>query len=567
MNPEQILDENGIEFKPESNYNTVCPKCSDGRNKAEQKCLKVFIEDKAVVWQCYHNECDWNKRQVKYMETPKHTIKVKEVKTLPWRDDGKWDDGIKKIFDESIKYPYYNKDEQLSFYILRSGDKDEKQIRPISLGTDGKYHLTRPTGMNMPYRFELFDPSKPTLIVEGEKAADYAAKIAKKSNVLSWVGGSNAVKQTDWSILGGNEVTLWPDNDEGGIKAMEQLVEVLLGCRSIPNKIYSINVNVLPPKYDIADIADMELITKLFKEKTEVQLDTLSSHQFTVNRLLEEFSKKDDYIPFGYQEVDNHVQIPEPGLTVFLARTNHGKTNAMVNTASNILKAGTHTVIYVSYEESGKKVAMRFIRTRDPLKRNLSQKTYDTMMTEAFTNGTEPFVEEFKDLITTNKLRIYDVKTPLSVIVTTLNRLRALGKPVVCFLDYAQRLPSISNQQRYLAIKAQMEELVDLANTNGQAIITASQVTPQENSYQDAARECGDISNSADLIIRVWDKEAGIANGVVDFKDTPGQVVWLVKKIRQESGNGKSFCFDKHNGCGLKPAVLCLELELNKQEF
>ena len=56
---EQLLEENGIEFKPESNYNTTCPQCSEGRTKNEQKCLKVFIEDKAVIWQCYHSGCDW----------------------------------------------------------------------------------------------------------------------------------------------------------------------------------------------------------------------------------------------------------------------------------------------------------------------------------------------------------------------------------------------------------------------------------------------------------------------------------------------------------------------------
>lgn len=567
MNPDQILVENGIEFKPESNYNTICPKCSDGRNKADQKCLKVFIEDKAVVWQCYHNECDWNQRQVKYMDTPKHSIKVKEIKTQLWSTNGKWDEKIKKIFDESIKYPYYNKDEQLSFYILRTGDKEDKQIRPISLGTDGKYHLTRPTGMNMPYRFEFFDPSKPTLIVEGEKAADYAAKIAKKSNVLSWVGGSNAVKQTDWSILGGNEVTLWPDNDEGGKKAMEQLVEVLLGCRSIPSKIYSINVDVLPPKFDIADIADMDLIGKLFKDKTEIQLDQLSSHQFTLDRLFNEFTKKDDYIKFGWDEVDNYVQIPEPGLTVFTARTNHGKTNAMINVATNILKQGTHTVLYVSYEESGKKVGKRFLKTLDPEHRELNHIDYDNFLTNGYINGNIEFIEEFKQYIQTNRLRLYDVATPITVIVSTLNRLKALNKPTVCILDYAQRLPSLSNQQRYLAIKEQMEELVNLANLNEQAIITAAQVTASENHYADAARESKDIENSADLVIGVWNKISGDARGAKAYDDVPGDIVWSIKKARQDKAVGKRFGFMSPNGCNLKPASLIVELQTNKQEF
>lgn len=569
---EQIIEENGVEFQPESNYSTICPQCSHNRDKSDQKCLKVYIEDEAVIFQCFHSGCIWNERQVNYMKQSKFTVRVKEKSFIPWNDKGTWDPDIKEYFDTATKYPYYNKDEQLIFYILRHDNAEGKDIKPISLGSDGKYQLTRPTGIMMPYRIEHFDPSKPTLIVEGEKAADYAAKIAQSSNVLSWVGGAGNIKNTDWSMLAGNEITLWPDHDEEGEKAIDILTnDILLSMPVLPSKIYRINTEKLPPKYDVADIADLSLLKELFKEKIEVKLDLLSEHQYTVDRLLEEFNKKEDYIPFGWKNVDSYVQIPEPGLTVFTARTNHGKTNSMINLACNILQNTDKTVVYVSYEENGKKVGKRFLKTLDPENREMNHMDYDRFLTNGYFNGEVKFINEFKEKLFNNQLRLYDVKTPLTVIISQLNRLKALGKPTVAILDYAQRLPSISNNQRYLAIKEQMEELVNLANTNGQAIITGAQVTMnKENSYADMARESRDIENSADLVISVWNKSVGNANGAKAYEDVEGDIIWTIKKARQDKAIGKNFGFTSNNGCDLKPTCnfekSMLDLK-NRSEF
>ena len=62
--------------------------------------------------------------------------------------------------------------------------------------------------------------NKPILIVEGEKTANEAQKLAQDSYaVISWSGGSSGASKVDWSLLAGRHIVIWPDNDVAGIKA------------------------------------------------------------------------------------------------------------------------------------------------------------------------------------------------------------------------------------------------------------------------------------------------------------------------------------------------------------
>ena len=66
------------------------------------------------------------------------------------------------------------------------------------------------------------------LIVEGEKAADAAAKLYPKAVVTTWPSGCKAIDKADWSPLTGRRVILWPDADAVGQQAMDRLVQLLL---------------------------------------------------------------------------------------------------------------------------------------------------------------------------------------------------------------------------------------------------------------------------------------------------------------------------------------------------
>ena len=66
------------------------------------------------------------------------------------------------------------------------------------------------------------------LIVEGEKAADAAAKLYPKAIVTSWPSGCKAIDKADWSPLQGRRIILWPDADQPGRLAMDRLAQLLL---------------------------------------------------------------------------------------------------------------------------------------------------------------------------------------------------------------------------------------------------------------------------------------------------------------------------------------------------
>ena len=66
------------------------------------------------------------------------------------------------------------------------------------------------------------------LIVEGEKAADAAAKLYPRAVVTTWPSGCKAIDKADWSPLAGRRVILWPDADAVGQQAMDRLAQLLL---------------------------------------------------------------------------------------------------------------------------------------------------------------------------------------------------------------------------------------------------------------------------------------------------------------------------------------------------
>lgn len=70
-------------------------------------------------------------------------------------------------------------------------------------------------------------PDAPVLIVEGEKCADVARATLRAYVVLTWAGGAQAVKKSDWSILSGRDVIVWPDADAAGAQAAATLAGIL----------------------------------------------------------------------------------------------------------------------------------------------------------------------------------------------------------------------------------------------------------------------------------------------------------------------------------------------------
>ena len=70
-----------------------------------------------------------------------------------------------------------------------------------------------------------FARDRPVVVVEGEKCADAVKALTGDGwNVLTCQRGA---KQSDWSMLEGHDVYLWPDSDVPGFKKLHALVEAV----------------------------------------------------------------------------------------------------------------------------------------------------------------------------------------------------------------------------------------------------------------------------------------------------------------------------------------------------
>lgn len=95
-------------------------------------------------------------------------------------------------------------------------------------------------------------PDAPVLVVEGEKTADAAADLFPGHVVLTWPGGSKAVRKARWASLAGRSVAVWPDADAPGVKAAEAVAAAALASAA-----RSVCIVALPPHlpegWDLAD--------------------------------------------------------------------------------------------------------------------------------------------------------------------------------------------------------------------------------------------------------------------------------------------------------------------------
>ncbi len=94
-------------------------------------------------------------------------------------------------------------------------------------------------------------------MVEGEKTADASQNLLLDYNVLTWSGGAGSVGKTNWECLAGKDVIIWPDNDEGEIKAAETLQKIVTSLnaeKSLPGTADIVPLpKGLPEKWDLAD--------------------------------------------------------------------------------------------------------------------------------------------------------------------------------------------------------------------------------------------------------------------------------------------------------------------------
>lgn len=166
-------------------------------------------------------------------------------------------------------YTYRDQDHQIIGHVVRLEDNAGNKITPtltyqkVSESPDGKtiqegwkwkgFGDNRPLyGLHKLNQTDHNKQEKPILLVEGEKTADKAQDLFPGHNVITWSGGCGAVQKSDWSILKGKDITIWPDNDKAGINAANKIASILKDQHQTTPKIVDLDPT-LPPKWDLAD--------------------------------------------------------------------------------------------------------------------------------------------------------------------------------------------------------------------------------------------------------------------------------------------------------------------------
>ncbi len=170
---------------------------------------------------------------------------------------------------------------KLTGFVCRFDLPEGKQVLPYTLRYNGKHYQWMWKGFDKPRplynQYALINnPDKIVLIVEGEKTCDAARQIFPEFVCVTWMGGANAYKHSDWSVLKGRNVISWPDADEPGTTAMLEISRLLFG---IAQRIRTVMiVKYLPDHWDLAD----KMPTERFDPKVylkEYLYEVLPTHE------------------------------------------------------------------------------------------------------------------------------------------------------------------------------------------------------------------------------------------------------------------------------------------------
>lgn len=206
-----------------------------------------------------------------------------------------------KFGKPSKTWSYHDPDGKVIGVVCRFDTPEGKQVWPMTFCTDGKREEWRWKGFKVPrplYNLHLLKkyPDFPVVIGEGEKTADAIHDLILDHVAVTWIGGVNNVKNTDWTPLFGRDIVLWPDNDKDkkygkehprkgeimdfndqpGNSAMLAISEILKPhCPSIQ---WVANPHDAPCGWDLADAEDWDA-----EKATFYMLDNLTPLQNILN--------------------------------------------------------------------------------------------------------------------------------------------------------------------------------------------------------------------------------------------------------------------------------------------
>ena len=232
-----------------------------------------------------------------------------------------------------------------------------------------------------------------------------------------------------------------------------------------------------------------------------------------------------DSIETGYtlrDQLGGQVELsyPSGALSIISGRTSHRKTGLMLNTALNTAQRYPDKEIhFFSYEESQEALLIKLLNiyVNKDFKTGTNNLRYikgyfktggDTYKNPDFLEGKERF---FKELIYSGRLRVH--YSPLSIdgLTGAIEYLTSRGNVGAVFVDYIQLLRIEGTfQSRQLQLQEICERLRETAIKTRLPIILGAQFNREVQMEGDIdpgkIREAGDIEQTANLVVGLWDR-------------------------------------------------------------
>lgn len=279
-------------------------------------------------------------------------------------------------------YEYQDRTGDPAAFVARWDTLTEgKVILPVSFARlkDGtrEWVLRAPPGPHQLYNISaLADyPDAEVLIVEGEKTAEAAARQFPEKPCLTWRGGAGSAGKSDFSPLMDRRVLLWPDADEAGHKAINEVAALLHTAGAAQIRLVELPgglpkgwdlADPVPPGFDVLQAAAAARIVVIDEQVDAEQARPLASFVIAANDLLKM------EIPPREWLIDRIISTSS--LAMIYAERGLGKTWFVISMAISIAKGESFLdyeitrpwrVLYVDGEMSLVDIQSR-IRALDP---------------------------------------------------------------------------------------------------------------------------------------------------------------------------------------------------------
>ena len=260
--------------------------------------------------------------------------------------------------------------------------------------------------------------------------------------------------------------------------------------------------------------AEAELSKALKEVRTTRGIE--APEPYLLEDLAEDIISTPEALSTGWDSLDKLAKIPAGALTIIAGRPGQGKTTFQLNLLSNLLRRyPDKSFYYFSYEEARKAIALKLIMMRAGvvIQAESNYGAYIHYMksrggsVEASDRRIEQALQEFKEITSAGRLTISDDMYPADDLATVIGLLAKKGNTGAVIVDYIQRIPTQSQSQRYLELKAISGRLLEQAVQLDIPIILGAQLNrslDKTSPRLDNLRESGDIEQDANLVLSLY---------------------------------------------------------------